>query len=103
MPSLSSKLSEIIKEKKDKIGLPTALSINSKFIAVGTQKGVIFVFDLFEVLRQQLNDQGNASISEGSRNIIRGRSVTSIDVNGNGEALIAGYTSGVLVLWDVIK
>jgi len=98
MPSLSFKLCEITDGKKDKVGLPTALSVNSKFIAIGTQKGAILVFDLFEVLRHQLSNLADPS-ADGPRN----GSVTSIDVSGNGEVLIAGYTSGVLVLWDVIK
>jgi len=102
MPNLSFKLCEITQGKKDKVGLPTALSINSKFIAVGTQKGLILVFDLFEVLRHQLSDEADSSV-DSTRNGTRCGSVTSIDVSGNGEALIAGYTSGVLILWDVIK
>jgi len=110
------------------IGLPTALAISSKFIAIGTQKGVILIFDLFEELRQRLSVPppkstagGLASTLVGSvgvggsigadsthggggaRGTITTGSVTSLDLSSNGENLIAGYTSGTVVLWDVIK
>lgn len=99
MPNLSAQLLKNANDKK--VGLPTAISINSKFIAVGTQRGFILVFDLFEVLRQKLG-LGDA-VQDGHWSAAQGGSVTSIDVSGNGEALIAGYASGILVLWDIIK
>jgi hypothetical protein len=40
-------------------GLPTCIAFNSKFIAVGTQKGIILIFDLFEVLRQRLGSNSS--------------------------------------------
>ncbi len=104
MPGLSTKLLEISKEKRLEIGLPTALSVNSKFIAIGTQKGIILVFDLFEVLRQKLGQRGeHMNASEGAWSASHGSSVTSIDIAMNGENIIAGYASGVVALWDVIR
>ena len=79
-------------------GLPTCLAFNSKFIAVGTQQGIVLVYDLFEVLRQRLGSQ----ILEHWNRLSAG-AVTSIDLNYNGEVLVAGYASGVLVLWDTIR
>ena len=99
MPSLSSQMLKFSKEKK--VGSPTAISVNSKFIAVGTRTGFILVFDLFEVLRQKFG-LGDA-IQEVHWSPSQGGAVSSLDVSGNGEALIAGYTSGILILWDVIK
>ena len=87
----------------DEIGLPTAVSIGSKFIAVGTQRGVILVFDLFEELRQKLGLStlgGNDAPVAASKQF---GSISSIDLSGNGENLVAGYTSGCIAVWDVIK
>jgi hypothetical protein len=80
-------------------GLPTCFASNSKFIAVGTQSGIILVYDLFEVLRQRLGatyDDNNLSAS-------RAGSITSLDLSLNGEAIIAGHASGMIVLWDTIR
>lgn len=74
-------------------GLPTCLAFNSKFIAVGTQKGIILVFDLFEVLRQRFGAQEQAPEA----------AITSLDLSHNGEAVIAGYTTGMLLVWDTIR
>lgn len=103
MPSLSSHLLKA--SRLPEVGLPTALSVNSKFLAVGTQRGLILVFDLFEVLQHVL---GETSVENGPVLVegdqwVGGGSITSLDISGNGDALLAGYTSGALVLWDVIK
>ena len=103
MQRISSELLQYSQFQKDEIGLPTALSIGSKFIAIGTQQGIILVFDLFEELRQQLGlpvPGGNDAYSTGVKKY---GSVSSIDLSGNGENLVAGYTSGCIALWDVIK
>jgi hypothetical protein len=102
MPGLSTKLLENSREKLSEVGLPTALAVNSKFIAVGTQRGIVLVFDLFEVLRQKLGSRGE-HMAEGSWTSPQGGSVTTIDIAMNGENIISGYTSGVIVLWDVIR
>lgn len=80
-------------------GLPTCLAFNSKFIAIGTQLGFILIFDLFEVLRQRL---GSSIFDESSIDRKAG-SITSLDLSHNGEAVVAGYASGILVLWDTIR
>ena len=84
---------------KLEVGLPTALAMNSKFIAVGTQKGIVLVFDLFEVLKKVLD----ASRSDDTWNSKHAGSITSIDLNMNDEVLVSGYTSGFIVLWDTIR
>jgi len=104
MPGLSAKLLENSQERLNEYGLPTALAVNSKFIAVGTQRGIILVFDLFEVLRQKLGSRGeHMHASEHAWNASHGGSVTTIDIASNGENIIAGYTSGLVVLWDIIR
>ena len=76
-------------------GLPTCVAFNSKFIAVGTQKGIVLIFDLFEVLRQRLGAAEDIVRQSGA--------ITSLDIAHNGEAVIAGYTTGALIMWDTIR
>ena len=92
-------------------GLPTCLAFNSKFIAVGTQMGIILIYDLFEVLRQRFganssnnnnNNVDDSSSSATDRQSAAG-SITSLDLSQYGEAVVAGYTSGILVVWDTIR
>jgi hypothetical protein len=103
MATISKRLSERCRSHQD---LPTAMGINSRFMAVGTQKGVIFVFDLFEVLRQKLGGSSSPEGHDGNSqfNHMTAGSVTTIDLSlVQGEFLAAGYTSGNIVLWDTIK
>ena len=81
-------------------GLPTCLSFNSKFIAVGTQLGYILVYDLFEVLRQRLSTKALDDHVVGGK---KPGSITSVDLSYDGEVVVAGYASGLLLLWDTIK
>ena len=91
------------RERKFSVGLPTALAVSSKFIAVGTQKGQVLVFDHFEVLKLRLGGSPSSSGGGGPELSPSAGSVTSIDLSHDGDALIAGYTSGLVVLWDAIR
>jgi hypothetical protein len=83
-------------------GLPTCLAFNTKFIAIGTQEGIILIFDLFQTLRQRLG--ASASYDDGHHGNIRNAgAITSLDLSYHGEAVVAGYTNGILVLWDTIR
>ena len=82
----------------DDIGLPTCLTASSKFIAIGTQRGIILVFDLFEELRQELGSRRGEDFF-----VDKVGSVSSITLSSNGEHLIAGYANGDIILWDIIK
>ena len=76
-------------------GLPTTIAFNSKFIAVGTQHGEVWIFDWFEQLKLTLEDTSNSSVENGA--------VTSMDLPMNHDHLLVGYASGSIILWDVIK
>lgn len=82
-------------------GLPTALAVNSKFIAVGNQRGEVWVFDLFEQLKIILGEDG-IEMDGGSISTTTG-SITSIDLSMHGDFLLAGYGSGQIILWDIIR
>ena len=85
--------------KNKKTALPTALAVNARFLAIGLQTGAILVFDMFESLRQKLGVQGSDQFD-----VKAAGAVTSIDMSlVHGEFLVAGYTSGYIVLWDIIK
>jgi hypothetical protein len=97
-PKISSTLLRNSQDVKREMGLPTALAVNSKFIAIGTQEGYALVYDHFEELRQKLG------LSAVGTNIVdENVSVTSLDLSSNGEALIVGYSNGAIILWDIIK
>ena len=99
LPEVSGSIEKHSDENyKHHCGLPTCLSFNSKFIAVGTQKGIILLYDLFEVLRRRLG-----GTQEENWNPKTAGHVSSVDLSFNGELVIAGYSSGIIVLWDAIK
>ena len=91
MNKISMELKKNMQVRQKAVGLPTCLTMNSKFIAIGTQRGIVLVFDLFEELRQQLSIQ--------KENVM----VTCMDLSWDGETLVAGYSNGSMLLWDVIQ
>ncbi len=110
MQSTSKSLVERCRATEGDDNLPTAVGINSRFVAIGTQTGAILVYDHFEVLRQILggskpmtgapdNSGGDASFNPKNSG-----AVTTLDLSlVQGEFLAAGYTRGSVVLWDIIK
>ena len=101
--------------------LPTALAVNSKFIAIGNQGGEVLVFDLYEQLKivlgksQQIQHGATVDVVDSGGGVRRNEvtpsqsatshfgSVTSIDLSSHGDYILAGYVTGTIVLWDVIK
>jgi WD40 repeat protein len=74
-------------------GLPTALAVNSKFIAVGTDRSLVLVFDHFQEIRHILGS-GADSAAQGP--------VTCLDMSTT-DFLVAGFVSGKIVLFDLLK
>jgi hypothetical protein len=91
---------EIIQAGGEGGGLPTTMAVNSKFIAVGTQRGEVWIFDLFEQLKMTLSAEESTT---GVGNKKKTHPVTSIDLPIHGDYLLVGYGSGAIVLWDVIR
>ena len=91
-------------DAKVKCGLPTCLAFNSRFIAIGTQLGIVLVYDLFGALRQRLGASYTNSDDQivGSSMRMVG-AITSLDLTSNGECCAVGYRSGMIVLWDTIR
>ena len=84
-------------------GLPTSLAFNTKFIAIGTQIGIILIYDLFEVLRQRLGALSHVDQDPAAADRSMAGAITSLDLSQNGDTVVAGYTSGLIVLWDTIR
>jgi len=92
-------------------GLPTALAVNSKFIAVGNQRGQIYIFDLFQQLKiilclEDVDTYTGATLDGGnihSTILSSTGPVTSIDLSLHGDYLLGGYGTGQIILWDVIN
>lgn len=103
MEKIKAQLEKHASKEEAKVfcGLPTCMSCNSKFIAIGTQQGIVLVFDMFQTLRQRL---GASSPNDTANDAVKDKpTVTSVDVSPNGELLIAGYANGMVLLWDLIK
>jgi len=85
--------------------LPTALAVSPKFLCLGTQSGMVYVYDMFQSLRQTIASPVPTSsvVAAGSVAFRKGGvSVTSMDLSTNGEALLVGYSNGTLILWDTL-
>jgi hypothetical protein len=77
-------------------GVATVLSIHSKFIAVGTSRGLILLFDHEQEIRQVIGSAVGATARCTA-------GVSAIDISVNGSVLICGYDTGEVALWDVVK
>lgn len=105
LPIISSQLQRNANYKQHGPGLATCLVVSPTFIAVGTTKGLIILFDHEQEIRQVLG----SNIPNLGRPIVP---VSSMDVtktfsSGNGKSmegyLLSGYDSGEVSLWDVAK
>ncbi|KAG1708619.1 hypothetical protein DVH05_022246 [Phytophthora capsici] len=94
MEAISRQLRKNIEFKEYGPGSPTVVAIHSKFIAIGTSKGLVIIFDHFQNIRQVL---GNTNDADGDG------PVTAVDVSPGSDYLVCGYQSGRIVLWDMIK
>ncbi|KAF4324050.1 hypothetical protein BBO99_00002310 [Phytophthora kernoviae] len=94
MEAISRQLRKNIEFKEYGPGSPTVVAIHSKFIATGTSKGLVIIFDHFQNIRQVLGNTNDAD-SDGP--------VTAVDVSPGSDYLVCGYQSGRIVLWDMIK
>ena len=90
--NLLAKMVQQLGHARQRDGLPSSCSVSSKFVAVGTTRGVVLLFDFKQNLVAVL---GQASDTKA-----RG-AVTSVDLSPNNDHLIAGHLSGQLILWDI--
>ncbi|KDO25972.1 hypothetical protein SPRG_08625 [Saprolegnia parasitica CBS 223.65] len=99
MQTISKQLAKNAEFRENGPGSPTVVAIHPKFIAIGTSKSLVLVFDHFQnirhVLRNTTMDAGHDQYSDGA--------VTAIDVSPGSDFLVCGYQSGRIVLWDMLK
>jgi len=103
--AVSDQLNRNAKYKQHGPGAATSMFVNAQFIAIGTVKGLIIIFDHSQEIRQVL---GSASSPTQSRPATAVTSlVASINKGGRGGAagtlLLCGYASGEIALWDMAK
>ncbi|OQS02659.1 vacuolar protein sorting-associated protein 8 [Thraustotheca clavata] len=99
MQTISKQLAKNAEFRENGPGSPTVVAIHPKFIAIGTSKSLVLVFDHFQnirhVLRNTSMDTNHDPYSDGA--------VTAIDVSPGSDFLVCGYQSGRIVLWDMLK
>ena len=94
MDIISQQLKKNLTFETNGPGSPTAIAVHPKFIAIGTSKGLVIVFDHFQNVRQVLGNVGETEPDS---------PCTAIDVSAGGDFLICGFQNGRIVLWDMIK
>jgi len=91
LPKTSAQMSN--PQMQTDAGRPTCLTVRSRFLVIGTDLGLVMVFDHFQVLKNLL----------GSLKVKRG-AVSSLDVSmPSGEWLVVGHSDGTIVLYDILQ
>ena len=93
LESISKLLVKNAQFKHNGPGLPTSIAVHSKFLAIGTSHSLVIVFDHFQEVRIVLGDWKKS----------RDGVVTTIDVSWDSDYLVAGYQSGKIILWNILK
>jgi len=96
LETLSSQLMRNASYKQHGPGIATVVCTPSKFIAIGTSKGLILLFDYNQEIRQVIG----STVAHTSRSIAP---VTCLSINNTGTTLVCGYESGEVALWDIAK
>lgn len=82
-------------------GNATSLCSCNKFIGIGTERGFILLFDHKQEIKRVFSHPVTAvaGSEESGSNLF----ITCIDCTVDGNAVVAGYKSGDIILWDCIK
>lgn len=82
-----------LERAKSQLGEWTCAAIGQRYMAVGTARGCIVVFNHFEQLQCVLGKPTEDGRTRGP--------VTCIDVNPTGDQVVAGHARGVVAVWDI--
>jgi hypothetical protein len=96
MDTLSSQLSRNAQFRQHGPGTATVVQITSKFISVGTTRGLVLLFDHSQEMRQVIGSSAPAT----SRN---SNPVTALDVTASGDVIVCGYNNGEIIAWETTK
>ncbi|OQR91809.1 vacuolar protein sorting-associated protein 8 [Achlya hypogyna] len=99
MQTISKQLAKNAEFRENGPGSPTVVAIHPKFIAIGTSKSLVLVFDHFQNIRHVLRNTN----MDASHDPYTDGAVTAIDVSPGSDFLVCGYQSGRIVLWDMLK
>jgi hypothetical protein len=99
LEAISSQLKRNAQYKQHGPGTALVLYVHLKFIAVGTSRGLILLFDHFQEIRQVI---GSNTVTA-AQSVKTNAGVTAIDCTPQAETMIAGYENGEILLWDVAK
>ena len=81
-----------LERARGQLGEVTCSAIAQRYIAMGTARGVVLVFNHFEQLQMALGRAGEEGRHRGA--------VTCLDFSPSGELLVVGYQRGVCAVWD---
>ena len=103
LEQVSAKLAAASKQsagsRSASFGQPTALAVHPRYIIVATSRGLLLVFDHFQVLRSVIGQKearkagADAAVDP----------ATAVDVSKTQDLALCGYESGKVALWDVAK
>lgn len=96
LSSISSQLKQNSNFKQHGPGEITCMTCNESYLAFGTSKGLILIFDYKEEIQQVLG----SSLSKSSRSFF---AITAMDSSHVGNLVVSGYQSGEIIVWDVMK
>ncbi|TNN07383.1 Vacuolar protein sorting-associated protein 8, partial [Schistosoma japonicum] len=97
LSSVSSQLKNAA--MKAHVGDPSCISFR-KYVAIGTSKGVIFIFNLHQVLRLCFGNISPPNTPEAKAGEAQGP-ITALSQNPNGTLLMAVYSSGRIAVWQI--
>jgi hypothetical protein len=77
-------------------GTATVVKFTPKFIALGTTRGLVLIFDHNQEMRQVIG----SSVPTAGRNIY---AITALEVSVSGDTIFCGYENGEIIIWDLTK
>lgn len=87
-----ARLSEHIRARMTgSVGLCSTMDISAGTISIGLSRGSIFCFDLLQRLTKHLTPDEE----------LQWGSVTALEASNDGKFLVAGYSSGIIVTWEL--
>ncbi|CAH8654374.1 unnamed protein product [Heterobilharzia americana] len=97
LSSVSSQLKNA--SLKGSVGYPSCISFR-KYVAIGTSKGVVFIFNLHQVLKLCFGNISPTNTPEAKVGEGQGP-ITVLSQNPNGTLLMSAYCSGRIALWQI--
>lgn len=77
-------------------GIATVVKFTPKFIALGTTRGLVLIFDHNQEMRQVIG----SSVPTAGRNVY---AISALDVSVAGDLVFCGYENGEIIVWDISK